>query len=317
MTRPLYQERHHDYVLGPNQDSRLASVAAGATVSKVKLTLDPDAPFALRGRAVRQKYSSTLTQGGLAGIQTQWCGPGEDYRMSTFPARFAQASNFIPERLQMANFGQAGNPGPVFPQIVYPANGVIQIDVFNAGASAVTNLTFYWRGVKLFPWGAVPAYTYPKKMASLSFSYPILVSQLGVSETRLNQVFTVKPDADFVIRAGQATAPFQTGDTPRTLAEVAITLRDFNKKPYSNDFVPLDILFGAGSWPSTIPIGPSTTVIAPFGTGPSQPGLIYPEIYLPANHQLIYDLQRTDGASGANQAEDLFINLIGSKVFPR
>ncbi len=91
MTRPLYQERHHDYVLGPNQDSRLASVAAGATVSKVKLTLDPDAPFALRGRAVRQKYSSTLTQGGLAGIQTQWCGPGEDYRMSTFPARFARS----------------------------------------------------------------------------------------------------------------------------------------------------------------------------------------------------------------------------------
>jgi len=305
MTKPLFQERHHDYVLGPNQDGRLASVAAGAVIEKVKLTVDSDAPFALRGRAVRQKYSDALTQAGLAGISTQWCGPAQDYRMQTF----------IPERLQMANYGQAGNPGPVFPQIVFPANGVIQIDVMNTGASAVTNLTFFWRGVKLFPWGAVPGYTYPRKMAALSFCYPILVNDLGVSELRLNQVFTVKPDADFVIRGGQATAP-STG-AGRTLAEVAMILRDFNKKGYSNDFVPLDILFGAAAWPDTIPLGPTPSFVAPFATGPSQPGLYYPEIYVPANHQMIYDIQRTDGVSGSNQAEDVYINLIGSKVFPR
>ena len=110
--------------------------------------------------------------------------------------------------------------------------------MYNAGASAVTNLTFYWIGVKLFPWGAVPGYTYPKRMAGLSFAYPVQVANLGVSELRLNQVFTVKPDADMVIRAGQARAPFQSAG-PRTLAEVGITLRDFNKKPYSNDFVPV------------------------------------------------------------------------------
>ncbi len=303
--RPLFQERHHDYVLGPNQDGRLASVAAGATLEKVKLTLDPDAPFALRGRAVRQKYSETLTQAGMAGIRTQWCGPAMDYRMQTF----------IPESLQLANFGQAGNFGVTFPQIVWPANGVIQIDVYNAGASAVTNLTFYWRGVKLFPWGAVPAYTYPKKMAAQSFTYPVFVNDLGVSETRPNQIFTVKPDADFVIRGGQATAPFTAAG--RTMAEVGIILRDFNKKPYSNDYVAWDVMFGAGSWPDTIPLGPTPSFVAPFGTGPSQPGLFYPEIYLPANHQLVYDLVRTDGVSGSNQAEDLYINLIGSKVFPR
>ena len=307
MTRPLYQERHHDYVLGPNQDARLASVAAGAVIEKVKLTLDPDAPFELRGRAVRQKYDASLTQAGLAGLATQWCGPAQDYRMRTF----------IPERLQMANYGQAGNPGPVFPQIVYPANGVIQIDVYNAGASAITNLTFYWRGVKLFPWGAVPGYTYPSRMAALSFCYPLLVNDLGVSENRPNQLFTVKQDADFVIRGGQATAPFSLAGGTRILAEVGITLRDFNKKPYSNDFVPLDIMFGAGSWPDTIPLGPTPSFVSPFGTGPSQPGLLYPEIYVPMNHQLVYDLQRTDGAGAANQAEDLYINLIGSKVFRR
>ncbi len=222
---------------------------------------------------------------------------------------------YIPERLQMTNYGQGGNPGPVFPQIVYPANGVILIDVQNSGASAVTNLTFFWRGVKLFPWGAVPEYTYPRKMAALSFADPILVSQLGVSELRLNQVFTVKQDADFVIRGGQATAP--TTGAGRTLAEVSMILRDFNKKGYSNDFVPLDILYGAANWPLTIPFGPTPSFVSPFGTGPAQPGLYYPEIYVPANHQMIYDVQRSDGAVGSNQAEDVVINLIGSKVFPR
>jgi len=104
---------------------------------------------------------------------------------------------------------------------------------------------------------------------------------------------------------------------PRTMAEVSITLRDFNKKPYSNDMVPWDILFGAGGWPDTIPVGPTPSLVAPFGAGPSQPGLLFPEFYVPANHQLIYDLQRSDGAVGTNQAENLFFNFIGAKVFPK
>ena len=62
---PALQERMFTYVLGPNQDSRLASVAAGAYVSGVELQLDSDAPFVLRSRAVRQAYSSSVTQNNL------------------------------------------------------------------------------------------------------------------------------------------------------------------------------------------------------------------------------------------------------------
>jgi len=47
------QQRHYDYVLGPNQDVRLASVAAGAVLEEVLLEMDSDAPFVLTGRAVR------------------------------------------------------------------------------------------------------------------------------------------------------------------------------------------------------------------------------------------------------------------------
>jgi hypothetical protein len=136
-----------------------------------------------------------------------------------------------------------------------------------------------------------------------------------VSELRQNNIFTVKADADFVFRAGQATAPFSTDG--RTFAEVGIILRDFNRKPYSNDFVPLDLMFGSGGFPSAIPIGSAPSFIAPFGPGPAQPGLLYPEFYLPRNHQLLYDLKRTDGAGGSNQSEDFVINFVGQKVFSK
>jgi len=304
---PQFQERFHIYVLGPNQDTRLTSVAAGALIKGITLTLDPDAPFALRGRAVRQTYTSTLTQAGLQFLKTRWTGPTEsDYRQQVT----------ISESVQMANFGQGGNPKPIFPPVTYPANGIIKIDVQNTGASAIAGLTFYWIGEKLFPWGSVPAYGYPDSFSSIWFTYPQTISALGVSELRQDNILTIKTDADFALRAGQAKAPFQS-EGPRTFAEVFIKLKDFNKKPYSNDFVHFDIIFGGGNPSRTIPIGPTPTLMAPFGTGPAAPGLFYPELYIPKNHQLLYDLQRSDGSGGTNQSESFDICWIGAKVFQK
>lgn len=302
--RAPYQQRHHDYIFGPNQDSRLASVAAGAVITGMKLRLDTDAPFELRSRVVRQKYTAALTQNGLQFLSSRWTGPAQDYRQQ-LP---------VPETLQLCNYGGIGNPKPLFRPVRYPANGVIMIDIVNAGASAITNLTFVFRGVKLYPWDAVPAYTYPPSFASLSFAYPLQVLALQPTELRQNLIFQVKPDADFVLRAGQATAPHLTNDTS-VFSECGIILKDWSGKPYSNDFVPLDVMFGAAAWPSSIPIGASPSFIPPFGTGPATPGLFYPEIYVPKNQQLWYDINRSD--TGATANEDVTINLIGSKVFAR
>jgi hypothetical protein len=302
---PQVQDRFQVYVLGPNQDGRLASVAAGALVEGVDLQLDSDAPFFLRSRAVRHAYSSTLNQANLAGLKTRWTGPAREEKMQ----------DFILESLQMVYYGQGGNPKPIVPEVAYPASSVLRVDLMNTGANAITNLTFYFLGVKKYPFGSVVGYTYPKKFASQTFSYPIAVSALGVSETRLTNIFTVKQDADFVIRAGQGPTFFSTGE--RTFAEVGIILRDFDKKPYMNDYVHFDILFGSGSSPATIPVGPTPSFVSPFGTGPGQPGLIYPEIYVPKKHQFLYDLQRTDGSGGGNQSEDFTFNLIGGKVFEK
>ena len=56
--------------------------------------------------------------------------------------------------------------------------------------------------------------------------------------------------------------------------------------------------------------------MAPVGPGASQPGLIYPEIYLPQDHVLLYDIARNDGAYVGAVAADFPFNLMGSKVVP-
>ena len=300
--KPALQERHHDYVLGPNQDERLSSIAAGELIKGVTLGLDSDAPFQLRSRAVRCAYDSSLQLAGLQNLRMRWAGPGLDYRQQ----------GLVPVTVEMPYFGLAGNPRSVFPPVVYPANGVIMVDVENTGATTITDLRLYVRGVKLFPWGSVPGYTYPARMGSNWGSYVQEIADLGLTELRQDVVFTVKADADFVIRGGLATAPFLSDGN--VVAEVAIRLKDFNKKPYSNDFIPFDVMFGAAGFPSAFPLGSTPDYIAPFGPGPMLPGLFYPELYVPANHQLLFDLQRSDSAGSA---EDFSITWLGAKVYPK
>ncbi len=303
MNRPPFQHRHQIYVLGANQDSRLASLAAGASATELTLQTDGDAPFICTWRALRCKYDASLTQAPLQGLKSRWAGPQRDYKLA----------DYILESLYQVYFGQNGCPKPISPGVVYPANSTIQVDSLNTGASAITNLTYYFGGYKLFPWDAVTGYAYPKKFKTQTFSYPVFVSALGVSETRLNLPFTVKPDAAFVWRAGQGIKLSNAGG--RTIAEVAIQFMDHQKKPFSNDFVHFDIYFGNGNALATIPLGPTPSFVSPFGTGPGQPGLLYPEFYTPKNQQFLYSLQRSDGSGGSNQAEDFTFNLIGAKVF--
>lgn len=319
LTRPPTQHRHYDYVVGgnlaidkTNQDVRLNSVAAGAEIQDIILQMDNDAPFFMTGRAVRCAYGgvargTTFTQSPLVGLKTKWTGPGgRDFRQQ----------DYLLESLQMANYGQFGNPKPIVPGILFPAGSVLRLDLRHTGSTTISNLQFFFRGYKLYPWGAVIFNTYPPHFAPQSFSYPVFVSQLDVTEFRQSQIFTCKTDADFVVRAGCTFPISKTGEfSNRILAEVSIILRDPDKKPYSNDFIPLDVLWGNSAFPAVVPVGPNPSLTTPFSTGPGQPGLFYPEIYVPKNHQLLYDLWRNDGVAGTNQAEDFTFNLIGSKVF--
>jgi len=324
--------RHYDYVLGPpntsapgpNQTALLSSIAPGQIITGIPLTLDSDAPFLLRGRALRVPYpvsmSCTKSQ-PINNVLMRYTGPNNNYL----------ARGFVRQSLEMSFGGQFAQWRPVSPQVLYPASGTILVDIQNDSSSVtITNLTLYFRGVKLYPEGSRPAYTYPPKYSSLPFVYPVapvtpsnpagLIQSLGVTETRLNQIFTVQDDADFVLRSLQLGGNTLTVPVPPDAAyfEVFVRLRDPDNLAYSNDYVHVDVLGGYGDADVGYGIGSSGDTITPSAAGPANPGWLYPEIYLPRNAILKYDIQRTDSAyGGCADTLDFPIALSGSKIFYR
>jgi hypothetical protein len=301
---PKFQERHFDYVLGPGQASLLASVAGNGPVVTIPFRLDPDAPFLLRSLALRIAYTSAAApnQSGLQNLKMRFTGPENDYRQQ----------DLVRASLLMPYFGQAGNPHPYYPQLLYPAGGVLNLDLQNAGATTLTNLTFYFRGVKLYPYGTEAMYSYPPKFSTLPFACPRTYTALPVTTPTngLRSIFRPPFDSDFVLRSIQAGPSFD-----RSSYEVFMTLLDENEKPYSNAPVHIDVLAGRSLMPAAYPSG--TTTLAPTGTGASNPGLFYPEIYVPKQHVLYYDLVRSDAGYAGAVAEDFPITFGGMKVFPR
>lgn len=310
--RPQFQQRHQDYVVGPNQDGRLAAVAAGQLITSIEFQMDPDAPFLLRGRAMRVQYDSLAshTQAGLSNVSMRFSGPDQDFRGPR-----------VLQSLVMPFGGQSGAWRPVYPQMFYPPRSTMTLEVLNTSAVQLTNLTFYFRGVKLYPWGINPAYTYPKRCRMTQYAYGInhlipqpvgnptaAIQNLLTTDTRLLQTFQCKPDADFVcrtIQAGASYAPFGL--------EVFLIIRDENRKAYSNDWMHFEVLAGPSIGNYQTGTNGSLTAI---GTGNSLAGTFFPEIYCPRSHVLYYDVMRNDASfAGAATIPNFPVALIGSRVY--
>ena len=76
----------------------------------------------------------------------------------------------------------------------------------------------------------------------------------------------------------------------------------------------MDVLFGRSDFQAAYPCG--LGYVAPVGPGAAQPGLLYPEIYMPRNHQLLYTITRNDAAYPGLGAVDYPLLFGGMKVFP-
>lgn len=295
---PKFQQRHMDYKMA------IGTLLPGQAMTGIPFLLDPDAPFVLRSRALRVAYDNNRHQAGLQFVSMRYTGPDGAYRSQTM----------VPQYLEMVYGGQMGNPKPVWPNVQYPARGTILVDVQNTSTTlTLTGLTLYFRGVKLFPFGTIPSYTYPGTCKLQPFIYPQLLTALPVTvaDNTLQQIFRVKPDSDFVLRsiqAGPAVAPLPY--------EIFIQLMDENLKPYSNKPVHLDLLAGNSALPATFPIGPVPAYLAPVGAGASNPGVFFPELYIPANHLLYYYISRSDAAYPGAVALNYPLAFNGAKVYP-
>lgn len=302
MDEKLTQERHQDYVYS-------APTLQPGQLNTDFFQLDPDAPFLLRGLAARLPYDAFGTQSGLQFVSLRYSGPNQDYRQDT-P---------VPLSVMMPYYGQVGNPLKVFPEIRYPSSGFISIDLLNTSVVPLTGVQIFFRGVKLFAPGVVSHYTYPQAFAraplpylySLAHPDPAILN-LGVTEERLNQIWTCDNDADFVLRGGQAGRSL----APPT-SEVFFTFRDELGKPYSNAPVHADVLFGRSVFWASFPCGPVPNFLNPAGPGASNPGLFFPEIYVPRLHTLRYDVVRDDSAYLGAAAVDYPVSLIGMKVWSK
>ena len=314
MSQPQFQQRWQIYKVDNTIDGRLASVTPGQLVSGIEFQMDPDAPFLMRGRCYRTQYDTlaSRTQVGIQNLAMRFSGKDQDFR----------STQLIPQNLVMPYGGQSAAWKPVYPQIFYPARATMVIDLQNNSPTATfTNLELYFLGVKLYPFGINPAHTYPKRMRATQYGYGInylsppdptnpsaSIVNLLTADQRLLQSFQVKNDADFVcrtIQAGPSYAPFAL--------QVYITLRDENRKAYSNLPIHFEVLAGPSGGNYQTGSGGS---IGAIGTGNSMPGVIFPELYLPRNHKLYYDIYRFDSSyAGAATIPNFPVTLLGSRVY--
>jgi hypothetical protein len=214
----------------------------------------------------------------------------------------------------------------MYPQIIYPPNGVILCDIGNTTGEPITNARLLFRGSKLFDSTAVSAPTYPSRLAALPFTYQTIVKSVtpNTSPVLDNQLY-VKNDADFAFRLGvcdpfglaiDGAATSLNSVAPQQFREVYVQMKDESRKYYSNQPIHVNDLFG-----QCIPVQSGAN------TGPDgnlnndevlwMPGMFTPEIYIPRDHSLYFDVYRfddpTDPVTGGNV--DLWFRFVGAKVF--
>lgn len=288
--------RHHDYQL------TVPTVPVGGS-AEIPLQLDTDAPFVLK--LVKSRNI------GLNG-----------WRYQT-PKKLWQSSGLRTDLLVPRVSGAAATPSrgaTVNPPYIYPIGTQIVAQIGNASGAPLTNCKLLFRGFKLFREGSILAPTYPAQMSVLPYTYGVVVPAVPVVGVLRDQQLQVRHDADFVYKFGVCD-PFSLGldggpvgnaptNPPQnpvfgTIQECYVQLRDESRKAYSNEPIHINDLFGQG-----VPTTGNDPTVDFF------PGLMTPEIYIPTEHSLYFDIFRTETALDMTPV-DLHFRFSGMKVFAR
>jgi len=290
-------ERHQDYIL------TVATVPVSG-VQQVPLQLDTDAPFALRLVRSRNLESASSPQ-----VFNGWrfTNPRQAYQSNAL--RTDWIVPVLPTLIPYPSRGSIINE-----EMVYPPGATILVDIGNNTGEPLTNVQILFRGSKLYKDGSLWVPTYPPRMSPFPAIYQVVVPSVGVTANIPGNVLQIKNDADFVFMAG-ACDPFTlTADASAAQFEytnVYVTLRDEQRKAYSNAPIHVNDLFGQG-------------LPNPFQTAGQQddqvlftPGLMTPEIYIPRRHNFYFDVTRNDSGIEGAVPVDLYFRFIGIKVFER
>lgn len=289
-------ERHQDYQL------TVASVPPGG-VTNVPLQLDTDAPFCLRL------------------VKSRNLGPsGFKYQN---PRRMYTSSGFQTDLIQnvLTNEYRPSRGIVQYPQMLYAPGGSIVCDIANNTGEALTNVKLLFRGSKLYDSRAISAPTYPPRFGPLPFTYPAQIMNLtanGAQSRSVDNQLQVRRDADFAFRCGVCD-PFllavdgtASGGPQPNFQEVYVQLKDESRKAYSNEPIHINDLFGQAA-----PFSDAT-----FGNSNNDgvewlPGNLTPEIYIPRDHSLYFDVFRFDDPTNfeTGRPVNLYFRFVGAKVF--
>lgn len=305
-----FYERHQDYVFDIGNifsSNSIGTLNAGQQYTGLGLTLDADAPFVLRSIAVRMQWDLSVGQQNLKYLFFRWKRANGDFLSS-------QAA-WIPFLEFTGNYGQGGNPYPIWPPEIYPRQGVIEIDLWNNNALSVNlaGVQIVARGVKLFP---PRECLYPKKYRWLNYGHSVKPTSVGINSSIPSFVIPPVQDSDWVLRKLQAGCIYndQAPSTFFGARNVWVLLRDQDGHGYANLGVDWNILAGAsyGAYPTgSFPDKEQT--------GPFHPGLFYSEIYVPRLQPLLMDITRNDSVYAGPPAGIAPVRLdfafMGGKVF--
>jgi hypothetical protein len=227
------------------------SGVVGSSLLNVIKQLDTDAPFRLHSIAI-------VSYGGdLSNFSLRYTDPALRWvQRNLIPAQALnpQASGVVTPPPTFIY------PSPVSPNMLYQPGGMVQFDFSDLPNFSSTLVFIVLCGTKIFPDGGTWAPSYPKSYRALPFfgyTLQIPVSNLPALDFPLN----IQQDADFVWQAGQQWSSSNG---------LGVKIKDWQGKYYMDDYVPVEVLFGYAN--------------------AQLPGLVYPEIYIPKNQRLYFDV---------------------------
>lgn len=271
---------HFDFVL------RVGALANNATIL-LDLVIPPGAPFCLRGI------------GGYDVVPGEAAPPTVVPLTDAFIAFTDQTDNWL-QTQQIGTTGDWSTGGqdalyePVYNQVTYGPNSVIQVRVTNLSGAGFTDAYIVFRGTKLYYQDLIYTPTYPDRYNGVPYLFPIqwpidpnALPNITIGASRTIRDIRIQPKgADFVFRGG--TMALIEGSN----ADVRLLFRDQWGRPYASDFIHWQWLL--------------SNDLA------QRPGIFYPEIYIPKDRILLVDVQQ-------NEAATAVMNLVlnGQRVFPK
>jgi hypothetical protein len=249
----------------------LGAIANGVTRDNILFTFDTQAPFVIRG--VGGYFVSADVAAGLGGgfIQIE---DTERRKLESEPA--AVSADIVVS-------GVNAQYSPYYRQKVWAPGSTCTLTVRNGSGVDWPAAFLILRGARLFYEGQIWSPTYPPCFTSVPFDQSIFPSVAGSGEVRDN-IINFDGDGDVAMRGGLVKL------ISGSIGNLGFRLKDWRENYYSNDYINIRWVFA--------------------DTKAQRPGVFCPEIYVPANGQMLFDLLQ-----GAASAASFNLDFMGAKVY--